>query len=71
MTSQLSSIMAQLETIRDLEVLHPRALQQVAILIDRHGGSKVATALGWLYAQALYDNRLLTRQVETLRAGAR
>lgn len=67
----LSPIMTEIEAISDLDILHPRAIMQIDGLIERHGSEIVARALGYLYAQARYDNRLLTRQVEAMRTAAR
>lgn len=70
MAAQLSTIMAQLEAIEAIDTLHPRALQQVEMLTDRYGASDVAVALGWLWAQALYDLRLAQRQLADLQVTA-
>lgn len=69
MTTSLTDIMAQLEGVSKIDMLHPRALMEIEVIIDRHGASDVATALAFLYCQTLYDNRLLKRQLADLAGG--
>lgn len=63
MTTSLTDIMAQIEGVSKADELHPRALMEIDVIVDRHGAADVATALAFLYCLMLYDNRLLKRQL--------